>query len=65
MPKDGPPLLDPRGFCPLGRETAIQRLEWRNHWPYVVGGNQPALEIEGPNIKEVKWERDYPEKDDS
>jgi xylan 1,4-beta-xylosidase len=64
LPKDGQPLLDPRGFCPLGRETAIQRLEWRNHWPYVVGGNQPALEIEGPNIKEVKWERDYPEKDD-
>ena len=42
LPKDGQPLLDPRGFCPLGRETAIQRLEWRNHWPYVVGGNQPA-----------------------
>src|SRR5699024_423315 len=28
------PLLDPRGFCPLGRETAIQRLEWKNDWPY-------------------------------
>src|SRR5699024_6967511 len=62
LPKEGQPLLDPRGFCPLGRETAIQRLEWNNDWPYVVGGNQPSLEIEGPNIEEVKWEKDYDEK---
>ncbi len=64
LPKEDQPLLDPRGYCPLGRETAIQRLEWKNGWPYVVGGNQPSLEIEGPRIEEVKWERDYPEKDD-
>jgi xylan 1,4-beta-xylosidase len=63
LPREGQALLDPRGFCPLGRETAIQRLEWRDGWPYVVGG-QPQLEIEGPNVPEVKWERDYPEKDD-
>ena len=64
LPKENDPLLSPRGYCPLGRETAIQRLEWRDGWPYVVGGNQPSLTIEGPNIEEVKWERDYPEKDD-
>ncbi|MBU8791412.1 glycoside hydrolase family 43 protein [Oceanobacillus caeni] len=64
LPKEGQPLLDPRGFCPLGRETAIQRLEWKNAWPYIVGGNQPSLEIEGPTIDEVKWEPDYNEKDD-
>lgn len=64
LPREGQPILDPRGFCPLGRETAIQRLEWENDWPYVVGGNQPSLEIEGPAIEEVKWEADYPEKDD-
>ncbi|WP_028986626.1 glycoside hydrolase family 43 protein [Thermicanus aegyptius] len=64
LPKEGQPLLDPRGFCPLGRETAIQRLEWRDGWPYVVGGNQPSLEVEGPHVEEVTWERDYPEKDD-
>ncbi|MGO4694786.1 glycoside hydrolase family 43 protein [Paenibacillus sp. 2TAB26] len=64
LSREGQPLLDPRGYCPLGRETAIQRLEWRNDWPYVVGGNQPSLVIEGPNIPEVKWERDYPVKDD-
>ena len=64
LPKEGQPLLDHRGYCPLGRETAIQRMEWKNDWPYVVDGNQPSLEIEGPNIEEVKWERDYKEKDD-
>ncbi|GIN57031.1 glycoside hydrolase family 43 protein [Lederbergia ruris] len=64
LPREDQPLLDPRGFCPLGRETAIQRLEWKNDWPYVVGGNQPSLEIEGPSIDEVKFEKDYEEKDD-
>lgn len=63
LPREGQPLLDPRGYCPLGRETAIARLEWKNDWPYVVGGNQPALDIEGPNIDEVTWEPDYDEKD--
>ena len=47
LTREGHPLLDPRGYCPLGRETAIQRLEWKNDWPYVTGGNEPALEIEG------------------
>ncbi|MER2009844.1 MAG: glycoside hydrolase family 43 protein [Psychrobacillus sp.] len=64
LPRDNQPLLDPRGFCPLGRETAIQRLEWKNDWPYVVNGNGPSLEIEGPAIEEVVWEKDFEEKDD-
>ncbi len=64
LPRDGQPLLDPRGFCPLGRETAIQRLEWKNDWPYVVGGNQPSLEIDGPEIEEVIWSSDANIKDD-
>ncbi|ERN55111.1 glycoside hydrolase family 43 protein [Alkalihalophilus marmarensis] len=64
LPREGQPLLDPRGFCPLGRETAIQRLEWKNDWPYVVGGNEPSFEIEGPAIEEVKGENDILEKDD-
>ena len=45
--------MDDRGYCPLGRETAIQRVEWKNDWPYVVDGNGPSLEIEGPAIEEV------------
>lgn len=64
LPKDNQPLLDPRGYCPLGRETAIQRVEWENDWPYVVNGNGPSLEIEGPAIEEVVWENDFEEKDD-
>lgn len=58
LPKINEPLLDPRGFCPLGRETAIQRMEWRDDgWPYIVGGNTPSMEIEGPDIEEVKWDK--------
>ncbi|MDQ0091522.1 xylan 1,4-beta-xylosidase [Paenibacillus anaericanus] len=64
LSREGQALLGPRGYCPLGRETAIQRLEWRNDWPYVVGGNYPSLEIEGPQIAEVQWEPGFPEKDD-
>ncbi|WP_342506019.1 glycoside hydrolase family 43 protein [Sporosarcina sp. FSL K6-2383] len=64
LPKDQEPILEVRGYCPLGRETAIQRLEWKDGWPYVVGGNGPSLEILGPAIEEVKWENDYDEKDD-
>ncbi|MUT68800.1 glycoside hydrolase family 43 protein [Paenibacillus sp. NEAU-GSW1] len=64
LSREGQPLLDPRGFCPLGRETAIQRLEWKEDWPYIVGGNQPSLTIEGPDIPEVTWEPDYLTKDD-
>ncbi|WP_298825926.1 glycoside hydrolase family 43 protein [uncultured Planococcus sp.] len=64
LPQEDQALLDPRGFCPLGRETAIQRLEWKDDWPYVVGGNQPSSKIEGPAIEEVQWPADFPEKDD-
>ncbi|SEN88808.1 xylan 1,4-beta-xylosidase [Amphibacillus marinus] len=52
LPKTADPLLDPRGYCPLGRETAIQRLDWKDDWPYIIGGNYPQDEIEGPEIKE-------------
>jgi xylan 1,4-beta-xylosidase len=39
--------------CPLGRETALQRLHWReDDWPEVVGGNgqQPSLTIDLPDL---------------
>ncbi|OZU88315.1 glycoside hydrolase 43 family protein [Virgibacillus indicus] len=64
LPQEDKPLLDHRGYCPLGRETAIQRLEWKNDWPYVVGGNEPSLETEGPDIEEVIWDKGFDEKDD-
>jgi len=53
-----------RGYCPLGRESSIQKLEWRDNWPYVVGGNAPSVEIDGPNITEVYWENEFIIKDD-
>ncbi|WP_338533705.1 glycoside hydrolase family 43 protein [Paenibacillus peoriae] len=59
LPHKDKPVLDYRGFCPLGRETAIQKLEWRDGWPYVVGGKQGSMEVEAPNIKEQRWEKDY------
>ncbi|MNO55488.1 Beta-xylosidase [compost metagenome] len=64
LSREGHPLINPRGYCPLGRETAIQRLEWKDDWPYVVGGNYPSLQIEGPQIPETTWGAEYPEKDD-
>lgn len=40
------------GCCPLGRETSLQKIEWVDGWPRVVGGKQGALEVEGPNLPE-------------
>ncbi len=54
-----------RGYCTLGRETAIQKVVWSDdHWLYLAsGGNQPALEVEGPDLPEHLWEKD-PVRDD-
>ncbi|MGB4045534.1 MAG: glycoside hydrolase family 43 protein, partial [Halanaerobiales bacterium] len=48
----------------LGRETAIQKIEWREGWPYLVeGGNKPAVNVPAPALPEQKWE-DRPARDD-
>lgn len=40
---------DPRGWCTLGRETAIQKVEWdAQGWPYIVGGKAGQLEVSPP-----------------
>lgn len=57
-------LLENRGYCPLGRETAIQKIFWREEWPYVVDGPYPSLEVEGPKVEEVAFENSYEIKDD-
>ncbi|PTT88931.1 glycoside hydrolase 43 family protein, partial [Pelomonas sp. HMWF004] len=37
--------------CPLGRETALQRLHWRDDdWPEVVGGPQPSVQVAAPDL---------------
>lgn len=59
----GRPLTE-RGYCPLGRETAIQKLEWRDQWPYVVGGQSPQEFVDMPDLVEKPWESTYDEKDD-
>ncbi|WP_107727679.1 glycoside hydrolase family 43 protein [Desmospora activa] len=56
----GKKILQERGFCPLGRETSIQKVEWKDDWPYVVDGPLPSLEVEAPHLPEVEWEQDYP-----
>lgn len=58
--KPGDKLADDRGYNPRGRETSIQKVEWKNDWPYIVGGNKPSVEVEAPDLPEQKWEPDYP-----
>jgi len=61
---DGSVLTQNRGYCPLGRETSIQKLYWEEDWPYVEGGNFPKEQVEAPNVKPITWEQDYPNIDD-
>lgn len=47
-----------RGSCPLGRETSIQKVEWIDGWPYIVGGkaaSQYVLSLNGND--EIKDEK--------
>lgn len=49
--------LTPHGKCILGRETAIEEIEWRNDWPYLKSGtNLPRIQIPFPNIKEYVFD---------
>lgn len=59
-------IVDPRGWCPLGRESGIQKLEWDEEgWPYIVGGHNGTAEVEPPKgVTEHKWESNCPVKDD-
>ncbi|MDF3830176.1 MULTISPECIES: glycoside hydrolase family 43 protein [unclassified Pseudocitrobacter] len=36
-----------RGYCPLGRETAIARVEWHDGWPWVAD-KHPSLTLPPP-----------------
>ena len=52
----GRPLPDSKN-CNLGRETAIQKVEWhQDNWLYLAGGeNQPKMEVPAPNLKPHPW----------
>ncbi len=57
--------LPSRGRCILGRETAIQKVVWReDDWLYLEnGGNQPQVQVPAPELKEQVWEEE-PVRDD-
>ncbi len=63
---DNESSVDPRGWCPLGRESGIQKLVWdEDGWPQIVGGYNGLAEVEAPKgAKECIYEPTYPVKDD-
>ncbi|TDQ37467.1 glycoside hydrolase family 43 protein [Aureibacillus halotolerans] len=64
LPDDTKSLTGRDLYCPLGRETSIAKLEWRDNWPYIHGGgNQPTLTVEGPAIPEHPWPEREPKDD--
>jgi len=52
-----------QGFCVLGRESAIKKLEWRDGWPWSVGSSLPNLAVDAPKMTEHLWPKS-PTKDD-
>lgn len=53
-------VFDPRGWCSLGRETAIQKVEFDDDgWPRVVGGHGGLVEVPAP--KDAKPMTDVPD----
>ena len=52
----GRPIPGPDGtgrFCPLGRETGIERVVWRDDWMYLeAGGLLPRVALPGPTDAE-------------
>ncbi len=59
------PPQAPRRHCPLGRETALQKIVWSpDGWPRLAqGGRAPSLEVEAPGLPPHPWP-DEPEHDD-
>lgn len=52
------PLKD-RMLCPLGRETALQKVEWtQDGWLRLAGGGHtPKVEVEAPLLSEYRFEK--------
>ncbi len=58
--------LTPRGNCPLGRETSLQKIEWVGGWPRLANGTcRPELEVAPPKASiDVVQRRDFSERAD-
>ncbi|HOJ76985.1 MAG TPA: glycoside hydrolase family 43 protein [Bacillota bacterium] len=54
-----------KGFCVLGRETAIQKVVWTDDgWLRLAeGGNKPFVKVPAPDLSECPWPQ-LPERDD-
>jgi xylan 1,4-beta-xylosidase len=54
-----------RGYCPLGRETSLQAMQWHDDdWLYVRGGgNNPHSQAPAPRLEPHLWET-TPTRDD-
>ncbi|MFW5985391.1 MAG: glycoside hydrolase family 43 protein [Halanaerobiaceae bacterium] len=49
--------LSQKGACPLGRETAIQKVVWKDNWLYLAeGGRNPSLKVPAPEVQEFEVE---------
>ncbi|USD59689.1 glycoside hydrolase family 43 protein [Vibrio sp. SCSIO 43140] len=44
-----------KGFSVLGRESNLQQIEWRDDWPYVVGGKAPQIRVAAPKLPRHTW----------
>ena len=49
---------DMRGYCPLGRETALDKIVWKDDWPYASGGQHAKDQVDGPDVEIHKWPTD-------
>lgn len=69
--RENPPAQAPQRYalealhCPLGRETALQKVVWdAEGWPRLAhGGNTPRREVDAPALAEHRWPAE-PELDD-
>ena len=52
--------LTTNGRCTLGRETAIEQLEWPDdEWPHLIhGSNEPRLEVSLPDFPDLHLEKE-------
>ena len=63
---DNESFTDPRGWCTLGRETSIQKVEWtEDGWPYIVGGHGGQRYVDAPkDAIETEAPADHSQHDD-